>query len=204
MKTNATPSTDISTSALQRTAGLSRFANYGRLGLATACVSLVSFSAVPQALAAGADGEYAFNSASGSLRFDGDSVDIPQALVKRIANVTDGEITIRNNTIRVNKAGTVRVIENLGDDLNAEVEASATGPNTVVLTKTGNRTFSGKTTSPIVTSFEGDIFGEDFSGELKTRVSATVEGKTLTMVIRFSGETLGEDFSGRITIIAKR
>ncbi len=139
-----------------------RSSRFSHLGLAFATASLFSFAAVPLALAAGADGQYKFRNASGSLRFDGDSLDIPQTLVKRIANVSDSEITIRNNTIRVNKFGTARLIEKLGDKLNAGIEASASGPNSLMLEKTGTRRFLGKTTSAIITSFKGDIFGEDF------------------------------------------
>lgn len=201
MKTNSSTPTLNPT---QETAGISRLAKTGRLLIATLCVSLVSFTAAPKAQAAPPNGSYEFQSASGSLRYDGDDVDIPKWLVKKVAGVVDGEIVIENNQLRVNKRGTVRLIEKFGDDIDVDVEAKASGPNNVVLVKTGTNTFSGKTTSPIVTSFEGDVFGEDFSGELISRVSATVQRKTLTIVIRFSGEAFGEDFSGRITITAKR
>ncbi|RYG93772.1 MAG: hypothetical protein EON58_17665, partial [Alphaproteobacteria bacterium] len=154
----------------------SRFMNFGRLSLATMSVALVSFTSAPKALAAGADGSYEFQSASGSLRYDGGDVDIPKSVVKRIANVVDGEITIKNNSLWVNKKGTVRVVKNIADDLDVDVEASASGPNRVMLTKTGSRLYTGKTSGAIVTSFEGDVFGEDFSGELKSKVAARVQG----------------------------
>jgi hypothetical protein len=201
MKTNSVTST---MNPHHEITGISRFARFGRLSLAATCASLVSFTAAPLALAAGADGSYEFQSASGSLKWDGDSVSIPKSIVKRIASVVDGEIVIKDNTLKVNKKGTVKLIEEFGDDIDVDVEASASGPNTVVLSKQGPKLFSGKTTSPIVTSFEGDVFGADFSGELRTKVSATVEKKTLTIVIKFSGEAEGEDFSGKITVTAKR
>lgn len=201
MKTNSVTST---LNPHQETTAITRFARLGRFSLAATCVSLVSFTATPLAMAAGADGSYEFQSASGSLRYDGDSISIPKAIVKRIASVVDGEIVIKDNTLKVNKRGTVRLIEEFGDDIDVDVEASASGPTKVVLTKQGPKLFSGKTTSPIVTTFEGDVFGADFSGELRTKVAATVERKTLTIVIKFSGEAEGEDFSGKITITAKR
>lgn len=201
MKTNSVTST---LNPVQEPTGITRFARFGRLSLAATCVSLVSFTAAPLAMAAAPDGSYEFKSASGSLRYDGDSVSIPKAIVKRIASVVDGEIVIKNNTLKVNKKGTVRLIEEFGDDIDVDVEASASGPTKVVLAKKGPKHFSGKTSSPIVTSFEGDVFGADFSGELRTNVTATVQKKTLTIVIKFSGEAEGENFSGKVTVTAKR
>lgn len=201
MKTNSLTST---LNPIQQTTGRSRLLNVGRLFLATMSVALVSFAGAPKALAAGPNGTYEFESASGSLRYDGDSIDIPQSIVKKLANVVDGEIVITNNTLKLNKNATVKVVRNFADDFDVDVEASVTGPSSLVLVKTEPRVFTGKTTSPIVTTFEGEIFGEDFSGELRTKVAARVEGKTLTVVIRFSGEAAGEEFSGRITLTAKR
>ncbi len=183
--------------------GSSRFVNFGRLMLVTSGVSIASLAAAPQAMAAGADGTYEFKKASGSVKFDGNNIDVSQKLVKRLAGFVGGEITIKNNTLRLKKNATGTVVENLGDDLNIDVEASVSGPTSLVLAKKGS-IYTGKTTSPLVAEFEAEVFGEDFSGELRSRASATVDGKTLTVVIRFSGETLDEDFSGKLTIVGKR
>ncbi len=195
--------TNVSIPTLDPVNQSSRFVKLGRLLLATVCVSLVSFTAAPRALAA-ADGNYEFKSATGSLRYDGGSVDIPTSLVKRIATVVDGDIVVRNNSLRVNKNGTVKVIKNFADDLDVDVEASASGPTKLTFTQKTSKLHTGKLSAPIVTSFEGDVFGEDFSGELRTRVAARVQVNTLTLVFNFSGRAFGENFSGRITVTATR
>jgi hypothetical protein len=173
----------------------------------TLCVALVSFAAVPKALA-GANGTYEFKEASGSLRIDGDRYNLPESLLKRVAGFVDGTVTIENRTLYLKRNATGRIVERIADDVGVDVEVDVNGPNRIVLVKSGD-TFFGKTDGPIVTTFEGEFFGGDFfdfdfSGELRTKVSATVEGRTLTIVIRFSGEVEGEDFSGRVTLVAKR
>ncbi|MES2922392.1 MAG: hypothetical protein V4819_12640 [Verrucomicrobiota bacterium] len=202
MKTNSMTPPTLS-QPLQSITGSSRFASFGRLMMATLCISLVSFAATPKALAAAPNGTYDLKDVSGTLKIDGDSFSLPDSLAKRLAGVSDGEITIEDNTLKLRKNVTGRIVEEVADDFDIDVEVDVEGPNKVVLTKTGD-TYSGKTASPIVATFEGDVFSLDFSGELITKVAATVEGKTLTVVIRFSGEVEGEDFSGKITLIAKR
>jgi len=192
-----------STTPLQLKAGFSRFASFGRLVMASLCVSLVSFAAVPKALAAGANGTYEFKDASGSLKIDGDRFELRESLAKRLAGFADGEVTIENNTLKLRKNAAAKIVVDVADDVGIAVDVSVSGPNKVVLTKSGN-TYTGKTAGPIIASFEGDILSADFEGELITKVSATVEGKTLTIVIKFSGEVEGEDFSGKITLIAKK
>lgn len=191
------------TPPLQPHAGTSRIAGLGRAAMATLCVSLVSFAAAPKALAAEANGTYAFKSASGSLKVDGDTIDVPKSLVKKLAGFTNGKVTIQNNTLKLKKNTAAQIVEEVGDDLLVDIEASVSGPNTVVLSESGNN-YAGKTAKPIVASIEGDVFGLDFSGELITRVSATVKGDTLTVVIRFTGEVGNEDFSGKLTVVGKR
>jgi hypothetical protein len=171
--------------------------------MTTLCFSLVSLAAVPKSLAAGANGTYEFKRSGGSLKIEGDSFRLPQRLVKRLAGFTDGEATIRNNTLKINRNATTKIAEDIGDDLYLDVDASVSGPTTVVLSKSGD-SYTGKTARPIIASFEGGIFGEDISGKLITKVSATVKGNTLTVVIRFSGNVEGEDFSGRLKLVGKR
>ncbi len=201
MNTMTLPSTSSRT--LQPNKGSSRFASFGRLALTTLCVSLASFAAAPKALAAGANGTYEFKSASGTLKIDGDSFRVPQYLVKRLAGFSNGEVTIQNNTLKLNRNATARIVEKIGDELNLNIEASVSGPTTVVLSKSGD-SYTGRTVRPIIAAFDGDFFGVDISGELITRVSATVTGDTLTVVIRFSGGVEGEDFSGKLTLVGKR
>jgi hypothetical protein len=167
------------------------------------CVSIISFAAVPQAQAGKVNGTYEVKRTTGSIRFDGDKIDIPDAIVRRIAGVVNGEITIQNRTLRLKKKGAIKIVENLADEINIDVEASVTGPSSVKLRKSGD-VAKGRTARPIKTSFEAEFFNEDFSGVLITRVYATVERKTLTIVVRFSGDAVGSDFSGRVKIVAKR
>lgn len=170
--------------------------------LAVLSLPLLSLAAAPESLAA-ADGRYDFKKANGSLRVEGKSVDIPEAVVKRLARVTKGDIVVRNNTIRLRKNAAARIVERVADKLDADVETEVRGPNFLVLEK-ADVGYAGRTSRPIVVTFEGDVFGEDFDGRLNTRVSATVRGKTLRMVFRFSGDADGADFSGRIVVFAKR
>ncbi len=188
---------------IQENARPSRLAKVSRLLLATMCVSLVSFAATPKALAAAPNGVYEVTSVSGDVKFDDETIDLPQSVVKRIARVAEGDITIRNQTLRLNRNATSKIVTTLGDDLDIDVEASVSGPTSLAFTKSGDK-YQGSTAEPIVTSFQGDFNGAEFSGELITHVKATVKGKTLRIVLTFSGEALGDDFSGTITIIAKR
>lgn len=200
MKTQSITLPSLASRPLQPTNSFSRFASFGRLAMMTLCVSLVSFAAVPKALA-GANGTYEFKEASGSLNVDGERFHLPQSLLKRVAGFVDGTVTIEDRTLTLRKKATEKIVEEIAGDLAVDVEVS--GPNRIVLVKSGD-TFFGKTDGPIFTTFEGEFFGEDFDGELRTRVSATVEGRTLTIVIRFSGDVEGEDFSGKVTLVARK
>ncbi len=161
------------------------FAGSSRLLLAASCVSLVSFTTTSRAQAQVADpsGAYEVESFHGTLRLNGRDLKIPNYLVKRIAGVLNGEVTVRDNdTIKLNKQSTIRIVEKVGDKLNLDVKAGVTGPSFLRLVESGD-TYSGKAAGAIVTSFRADVFGEDLSGKLKTRVAATVDGDTLTLVI---------------------
>ncbi len=203
MNTNSMTLPFTPTQLIQPTPGSSRFARLGRMALATLCVSLVSFAAIPKALAAGPNGTFEFKSASGSLKIDGDSYRVPQSFVKKLAGFANGEATIRNNILKLQRNAAASIVADIGDELNLDIKTRVSGPTTVVLSKSG-RSYTGKTAKPIVASFEGDFFGLEVSGELLTRVSATVKGNTLTVVIRFSGDVEGEDFTGKLTLVGKR
>ncbi|MES2658932.1 MAG: hypothetical protein V4689_09955 [Verrucomicrobiota bacterium] len=192
-----------SVESLQGKTGSSRIANLGRLLLAAMCVSLVTVAAAPKALAAAPNGVYEFTSASGTVKFGDNTIDIPESAVKRIAGVVNGDITIQNKTLQLNRNATKKIVKELGDELDFDVKVTVTGPTSVTLSKDVD-IYIGSTEEPIVTSFEGDFHGEDFSGELITDVTAKVKGKTLRLIITFSGETLGEEFSGKLVIVAKR
>ena len=184
-------------------AGSSRLANLGRLLLATLCVSLVSFTAAPKATAAAPNGVYQVTSASGTVKFGDDTIDLPASVAKRIADVTRGEITIRNKTLQLNKNATAKVVTRLADDLDIEVETTVSGPSSIVLSKV-ETTYKAKTAYPISTLIEGSFNGNDFTGQLDTEVRATVKGRTLKIVITFSGEALGKEFSGKLVVVAQR
>ncbi len=183
--------------------GGSRLASFSRLLLTTSCVSLVSFAAVPHAFAAAPNGNYEFTTASGSVKFDGKKINVSQRLIKKLAGVSNEEIMIENSTLKIRRKALISVVNNFADDFDIDVETKVTGPTSVTLSKSGN-TYTGKTPRPIVASFDGSILGEDFSGELKTRVAATVRGRTLTVVITFDGDAIGSDFSGKLTVVGKR
>ncbi|RYD84151.1 MAG: hypothetical protein EOP84_06295 [Verrucomicrobiaceae bacterium] len=202
MKTNSsTPTMTV----VQQSPAIPRYRNMGRLLLATTSVALVSFTAAPRALAAGADGKYEFRSITGSLRYDGDKVDLPKSLIKKISGVVDETAVIKNDTLKLNTKGLAKAVQEFADDAEVvDVSTSVTGPTSVSVTKTGSYLWTGKTAGAIVTKIDGDVFGEDFSGELRTRVATKVDKKTLTIVVTFGGDVLGEDFSGTITIIAKK
>ncbi len=199
-KSNTLDSTSADNIAENKTP--SRFAKVSRILLATLCVSLVS-AAAPSALAAIPNGVYQFTSSTGSVKFDGNTISLPQSAVKRIAGVLNGEITVRNKTLDLNKNATKKIVYELGNDLNFDATASVTGPNSITLVKEGS-IYIGSTEGRIVTSFEGNFHGETFSGELRTDLTAKVEGKILRLTIKFSGETLGSGFSGKLVIVAKR
>ncbi len=181
----------------------SRLSGLSKALLATTCVSLVSFAAIPEAQAGKVNGTYEVKTTHGSLEYAGHDIDVPDALVQRIVRAANGEITIRNRTLKLRKKGAVNIVEEIADDLHVDVETSVTGPSSVKLQKLEN-VAKGRTSRPVVVSFEGDVFGEDFSGKLITRVRAIVKGRTLTIVVRFSGDAVGSDFSGRVRIVAKR
>ena len=203
MKTNSATLTSTPAETLHTKTGTSRLAQFGRLLLATMCVSLVTVAAAPRAFAAAPNGSYQFDKATGSVKFDGNSINLPESAIKRIAGVVKGDINIKGGTLELNKNATKKIVNNLSDDLNFNVSVSVTGPESVTLVKEGDL-YIGSTAEPIVTSFEGSALGEDFSGELVTNVTAKVNGKTLRVIITFSGSALGSDFSGKLVIIAKR
>jgi len=203
MKTKLIEYPVASSQSFRATLGASRLANFGRVLVATSCVSLVSFATVPAALAGGANGTYEFKRAYGTLKYGGKSVDIPESIVRRIAGVVQGDVIIRNQKLKLNRNASARIIKNLGKDLDFSVETSVSGPASLELTKTGN-SYSGETRRPIVVSFDGNFHGEDFSGELVTGVTATLDNNKLKLVITFSGDALGDDFNGKVVVIARR
>ncbi|MEO5913489.1 MAG: hypothetical protein ABIS50_04600 [Luteolibacter sp.] len=200
MKTNAI---DYPSVASSRTPGTSRLAGFGRALLVTSCVSLVSFAAVPQALAAGADGEYKFTSIKGSLELVGGDANPPLSVVKKLAGVVNGNFTIQNNTLKFNRNATVDIVKNLTDDPKFTLTSKVTGPTSLVLTKSGS-TYGGELARPIVIKFEANFNDQDLSGKLITDVAATVDGKKLKLVISFSGNMEGGPFSGQLILIGKR
>jgi hypothetical protein len=206
MKPNTIATTSIPSAPGGKNRGHSRFACTGRILLTASCASLVSFTTAIRALAQTADpsATYDVKCFSGTLRLNGNDLRIPNYLVKRIAGVLNSEVTVRDNdTIKLKKFSTIRIVEKVGNKLNLDVKASVTGPSFVRLLESGD-TYSGKAAGAIITWFHAAVFGADISGKLKTRVSASVDGNTLTIVIRFYGDVEGQDFRGKVNIVAKR
>jgi hypothetical protein len=202
MKTNSIINLPTSVDPILGNKGSSRLAKLSRLLMAVLGVSLVS-AAAPSALAAAPNGDYAFTSASGSVKYNGNTITLSPSAVKRIAGVVNDKITIENNTLQLNRSATKKIVRSLGDDLNFDATYRVTGPSSVVLVKEGD-IFIGTTAEPIVVAFDGNFEGADFSGELSSNVTAKVQGKTLRVIITFSGDALGSNFSGKLVIVAKR
>ncbi|MES2660853.1 MAG: hypothetical protein V4689_19665 [Verrucomicrobiota bacterium] len=181
----------------------SRLAKLGRLFMAVVGVSLVSVAATPKAQAAAPNGVYEFESATGSFTFDGETIDLPPAVVKRVAGFVKGEIIIEKRTLQLNRSATKKVVRELADEFDAEVTVSVSGPTSLTLTRDGDA-FFGSARESIVTSFEGSYRGGDFSGVLNTDITAKVQGKALRVIIRFTGGALDSEFSGKLVIIARR
>jgi hypothetical protein len=202
MKTNSTINQPTSVDSILGNKGSSRLAKLSRLLMAVLGVSLVS-ATVPSALAAIPNGDYGFISATGSVKYDGNTITLSPSAIKRIAGVVNDKITIENSTLPLNRSATKKVIRTLADDLNFDASYRVTGPTSIVLAKEGD-IFIGTTAEPIVVAFDGNFQGEEFSGSLNSDISAKVKGKTLRVTITFSGDALGSEFSGKLVIVAKR
>lgn len=174
-----------------------------KLILTVLCVSLVSFTS-PSAKAGGADGEYQFVSATGSLTAGGQTLELPQDLLQEIGAIQNGKMLVEDNKLRLNRKAAARIIKQIGEELGIEFETTISGPTKLNLKKTGKGTFTGETTKPIVVTFTTTFEGEDISGNIKTLFKAKVKGKKLTLIVPITGKALGMKLTGEMTIICER
>jgi len=186
----------------QGTSAAARLTGFVRFLLVVLCASLVVFTA-PAALGAGADGDYKFTSATGSLTYAGNTVELPQDLILELAAIQNGKMTIQNNRLKLNRNAMTKIFKQLGEQLGTTIDTTVTGPAFVQMTKTG-KNYTGKTTKPLVITFDTTFMGDDISGELEAVFNAKVKGKTLTFVVNLAGTALGADFDGKLTIICKK
>jgi|GEM_PF-4824084 len=184
------------------TATAALLTGFVRFLLVVLCASLVAFT-TPTALGAGADGDYKFTGATGSLTYAGETVELPQDLILELAAIQNGKMTILNNRLKLNRNAMTKIFKQLGEQLGTTIDVSVTGPAYVQMTKTG-KNYTGKTTKPLVITFDTTFMGEDISGKLNAFFDAKVKGKTLTFVVDLAGTALGSDFDGELKIICKK
>lgn len=159
--------------------------------------------ATPTAMAGGADGEYAFVSASGTISGGGETLELPEDILQQIGAIKNGRIVVEDNKIQLNRKAALRIINQLGQELGIEFETSITGPTKLKLNKAGN-TYVGETTEPIVVKFATTYEDEDISGTIKTYFKAKVKGDKLTLVVPLTIKALGKKFTGEVTVVCQR
>ena len=201
MKTKTPPSA-ISFQAPKETTAAAFFRGFGQYLLAIVCASLVSFTSLTPASAA-VDGEYRFVSAEGSISADGETIVLPQDLLKEIGAIQNGRIIIKDNKIQLNRKAAAKIIKQIGDELGIEFDITISGPTSLKLKKSGN-IYIGSTTDPVVVAFETTYGGKIISGNLKTYFNAKVKSTKLTLNVPITGKALGMKFKGDLTMVCKR
>lgn len=202
MKTNTLEAGTADYRAPHRTGTDYGFSGFFKLILAVICMSLVSFTP-PSATAAGADGEYAFVSAAGSITAGGQTLELPQDLLQEIGAIKNGKLVVQNNNLQLNRKAALRIIKQIGNQLGITFDTSISGPTKLKLKKTVNG-YAGATKEPVVVTFSTTYQGEDISGNIKTNFRAKVKGNTLTLIVPITGKALGMRFSGELTIVCER
>ncbi|MEO5715139.1 MAG: hypothetical protein ABIT37_16795 [Luteolibacter sp.] len=96
-----------------------------------------------------------------------------------------------------------KIFKQLGEQLGTKIDTSVTGPAYVQMTKTG-KNYTGKTSKPLIITFDTTFMDEDISGKLIAFFNAKVKGKTLTFNVDLAGTALGADFDGKLKIICKK
>ncbi len=181
----------------------SRLAGFGKLLLAGICASLVSFSTMPTASAAGADGVYKYVKASGTLSVGGQSITVTPEMLNQFGAIQNGRITISNNRVQLNRNAAANIIKQLGTQLGVVITVKITGPTYVQLHKSG-LIYTGSTTTPVVVTFSTTYQGTKISGNIKTNYIAKVSGTTLTLKVPVTGTLLGKQLKGTMTVTCKR
>ena len=182
----------------------SRFVKLSQLVLTAVSASVISLAAVPStSLAAGADGSYRVTGGSGSFTAGGETAKIPKSLFSEIAKNQAAGIVVQNQKIKINRQMTEALFKSLAQDSGITIHPKVTGPSYFTFVPAGDH-FAGKTLQPIVTKFSGFEDGEKFSVTVKTYVSATVKGDSLTLVTRFTATDGADKLSGTITLLGRR
>lgn len=205
MKTNLIAKPPVRHDSPSKTTISPRHSAFACFLMAVFCTVLVSFVTSPVALAGGADGEYQFTSASGTITLAGKTQELPQELVQQIAATQSGGIVIKNNEIKLDRKILVRLINKLANEFGADVEYKLSGPTSLKLNKHG-KLFSGSTSKPIAVTFEithPDI-DQVIKGNLKTDFDAKVKGKVLTLHVPVSGKIVGKKVSAELTVVCTR
>lgn len=177
-----------------------RFFGFIRFMLIAACASLASLSPVR---AAGADGEYKFVTASGSVSAAGQTVQLDDEILQQFAGLQNGKIVIKDNKVQLNRKAAQKLINQLAKDFGVTIETSITGPTNVKLKKNG-KAYTGSTSKPLVLEFSTTFEGQDISGNIKTLFNVKVKGNNLTMNVDLSGTALGSKLTGDITIKCRK
>ena len=181
----------------------SRLAKFGRLIIAAISASVISLAAAPSTShAAGADGVYRVTGGRGSFTGGGETVKIPKSVFNEITKEQSAGIVVKNQKIVINRKMTAALFKSLAEESGITINPKVTGPSSITLTSDGGH-FSGKTSRPIITKFVGFEDGEKFSVTVKTQVSASVKGDSLTLVTRFTATDGSDEFSGAITLLGK-
>lgn len=177
-----------------------RFSGIIKVVCAAVCASLVSFS---PARAAGANGDYKFVSASGSLTLAGETVQLNDDLLKQFGGLKNGKISIVENRLQINRKAVGKLINQLENELGIGIDASITGPTYVQLQKNGT-VYTGATAKPVVLKFSTTFEGQKISGTIKFNFKVKVKGRDLTLNVPISGSALGYKLGGNVTVHCRK
>lgn len=173
--------------------------------MAVFCAALVSFIASPVALAGGADGEYMFTSATGTITANGETQELPQDLIQQFTATQTGGIVIKNNKLSLDRAALVKLIKKLTKEYGAEVDYKISGPTSIKFTKHG-KAFTASTSKPVAVTFaiSHPKLDQTIKGSLKSDFDARVKGRILTLKVPVSGKLMGKKVSAEMTIVCTR
>jgi hypothetical protein len=182
---------------------ISRVHHIGRCFFSAVAFLSVFLVAAPEAVAAVPNGNYKLSGGRGSLSSGGKTIVIPQSFMRELANQS-GMIVVRNNRLLINRNGTAEVLRSILSGVGTRIRSvKVTGPTFVPLRGSGQR-YTGKTNTPIRTQMKGiDDTGDAFTVNLITHISATINGRQVTLTTRFSGGDSEAQVVGNITLIGK-
>jgi hypothetical protein len=190
-------------STLTAAASAAPFLGLGRTLMVLLLSLAFSFGTAATTLAAGADGAYKFVRGSGKISVAGESLDIPTSLVQQIGGVVNGRVTIKNNRIQINRNAGAAVVDYVGEMFGVTFNYTVGGSKFIDLKKSG-RLFTGKTVKPVVVKFSADYMGMQVTGNIRSAITATVKGRTLTLKVPVSGSAMGFPIKGNMTVVCQR